>query len=105
METSIYQTLEKLGVTSKQSRVLFNNRTRDIDSLNVWKDSVSNVIYIDEFYIGNQTYIDDSLLSDEFFLLITGKPDYESERAAQRRFKSNLEIVLKSRTCSNELRK
>ena len=93
METSIYHTLEKLGVTSKQSRVLFNNRTRDIDSLNVWKDSVSGVIYIDEFYTGNQTYIDGSYIDDEVFELKTGKPDFERERDAQRRIKSNLKFV------------
>lgn len=45
MDTSIYETLKKLGVTSRQSRVLFNNRTRDVDNLNVWRDSVSGVIY------------------------------------------------------------
>ena len=65
METSIYHTLEKLGVTSKQTRELFNNRTRDIDNLNVWEDSISGVIYIDEFYTGNQTYIDGSYQNDK----------------------------------------
>jgi 2-polyprenyl-3-methyl-5-hydroxy-6-metoxy-1,4-benzoquinol methylase len=93
METSIYHTLKKLGVTSKQSRVLFNNRTRDIDSLNVWKDSVSGVIYIDEFYTGNQTYIDGSYVDDKVLELKTGKPDFERERDAQRRLKSNLKFV------------
>lgn len=93
METSIYHTLEKLGVTSKQSRVLFNNRTRDIDNLNVWKDSVSGVIYIDEFYTGDQTYIDGSYLDDKVLELKTGKPDFERERDAQRRLKSNLKFI------------
>ena len=93
METSIYHTLEKLGVTSKQTRELFNNRTRDNDNLNVWKDSISGVIYIDEFYTGNQTYIDGSYLNDKVLELKTGKPDFEKERDAQRRFKSNLKFV------------
>ena len=93
METSIYHTLEKLGVTSKQTRELFNNRTRDIDNLNVWKDSISGVIYIDEFYTGNQTYIDGSYQNDKDLELKTGKPDFEKERDAQRRFKSNLKFV------------
>jgi len=93
VETSIYHTLEKLGVTSKQTRELFNNRTRDIDNLNVWKDSISGVIYIDEFYTGNQTYIDGSYQNDKDLELKTGKPDFEKERDAQRRFKSNLKFV------------
>jgi hypothetical protein len=30
MTTTIFKTLEKLGLSSKQSIVLFNDRTRDI---------------------------------------------------------------------------
>jgi hypothetical protein len=44
MITTIFQTLEKLGLLSKQSRVLFNDKTRDVD----------------DFYIGNETYVDGS---------------------------------------------
>ena len=43
MTTTIFQTLEKLELSSKQSRVLFNDRTRDVDGLKVWKDSKSGV--------------------------------------------------------------
>ncbi len=50
MTNSIFQTLEKLGLTSKQSRVLYNDRTRDLENLKVWKDTNSGVIYIDDFY-------------------------------------------------------
>ena len=60
MTNSIFQTLEKLGLTSKQSRVLFNDRTRDVKNLKVWKDSNSGVIYIDDFYTGDEIYIDGS---------------------------------------------
>jgi hypothetical protein len=52
---SIFQTLEQLRLTSKQSRVLFNDRTRDEENLKVWKDSISEVIYIDDFYTGDET--------------------------------------------------
>jgi len=52
---SIFQTLEQLRLTSKQSRALFNDRTRDEENLKVWKDSISEVIYIDDFYTGDET--------------------------------------------------
>ena len=44
-QTSIFDTLSKLGLTSKESRFIFNNRTRDVDNLNVWKDSKWSHLY------------------------------------------------------------
>lgn len=93
MTTSIFQTLEKLGLTSKQSRVQFNDRTRDVENLKVWRDSNSGVIYIDDFYTGEETYIDGSYRKDKSVLLNTGKPDFERSADAQRRLKSNLKFV------------
>ena len=93
MTTSIFQTLVKLGLTSKQSRVLFNERTRDVDSLNVWKDSDSGVIYIDDFYIGDKTYVDGTYRDHKAVALKTGKPYFERDSDAQRRLASNLKFV------------
>ena len=93
MTTTILQTLEKLGLSSKQSRVLFNDRTRDVDGLKVWKDSKSGVIYIDDFYTGDDTYIDDSYRDNNPVELTTGKPGFERTVDAKRRVKSNLKFV------------
>ena len=93
MNTSIFQTLEKLGLTSKQSRVQFNDRTRDVENLRVWKDPSSGVIYIDDFYTGDETYIEGSYRKDKAGELETGKPDFERSTDAQRRLKSNLNLV------------
>ena len=57
--TGIFQTLKQLGLTSEQSRVLYNDRTRDIENLKVWKDSISGVIFIDDFYTGDETYVEE----------------------------------------------
>jgi len=91
--TGIFQTLEKLGLTSKQSRVLYNERTRDMENLKVWRDSNSGVVYIDDFYTGDETYIDGSYRDDKAVELKTGKPDFERDSDAQRRLKSNLKFV------------
>lgn len=91
--TGILQMLEQLGLTSKQSRVLYNNRTRDVENLKVWKDSISGVIFIDDFYTGNETYVDGVYRDDIAVELKTGKPDFQRTNDAQRRFKSNLKFV------------
>ena len=54
MESLIFKSLEKLKLTSLKTRKLYNSRTRDMDSIEVWKDEVSGVIYIDSFYTGNK---------------------------------------------------
>ncbi|MDA8543968.1 class I SAM-dependent methyltransferase [Gammaproteobacteria bacterium] len=90
---SIYKTLQKLELTSESTRVLFNNRTRDVDNLNVWKDTKSGVIYIDDFYAGEQTYIDGFYRDSELDTLEIGPTNYEQYTDSQRRFKKNLKFV------------
>ena len=73
---SIFSTLEKLGLASKESRVLFNNKTRDLSEVEVWKDTISGVIYIDKYYIG-----------DDFYKITEyEKGNYDRDRDVKRRF-------------------
>jgi hypothetical protein len=65
MTYSIFQTLKKLGLSSEQTREIYNNKTRDVNDVNVWKDSVSGVIYIDDFYTGDETYTEGSYRDEE----------------------------------------
>ena len=57
MADKIFQTLKKLGLSSEQTRILFSDSTRDVNNLKVWKDLESGVIYIDDFYTGDVTYM------------------------------------------------
>jgi cyclopropane fatty-acyl-phospholipid synthase-like methyltransferase len=54
--SKIFNLLESLGMTTNKTSELFANSTRDMDNLKVYKDSVSDVIYIDNFFIGDDTY-------------------------------------------------
>lgn len=90
---SIFEQLEKVGVVSKKSKVLYNERTRDVEGVNVWRDECSGVIYIDDFYTGDLTYIDGSYRRDEAVEMLAGRSDLEKMTDAQRRFKSCLKFV------------
>ena len=57
MKSSIFEILVKLGLTSKKTSNLFSQNTRDVKGLKVWKDTKSQIIYINNFYTGDQTYI------------------------------------------------
>lgn len=56
METAIFATLQRLGLSSDKTRELFASQTRDHDDLAVWRDRKSGVIFIDRFYVGDQSY-------------------------------------------------
>ena len=82
--SSIFLTLEKLGLTSKESRILFSNRTRDLNKVDVWKDKLSGVIYIDSHYIG-----------DDFYKITEyQKSNYERECDVNRRFNKYGKFVI-----------
>ena len=93
MHPSIFRSLKKLGLTSEQTREIYNNKTRDANDLNVWKDSISGVIYIDDFYTGDETYTEGSYRDQGCDDLGIAKPEFEADADAQRRFNSNLKFV------------
>jgi len=81
---SIFETLKLLGLSSEKTREIYSYKTRDVDPLTVYKDTKSGVIFIDDFYIGEQiyesgTYRQEELVSAEF-------PDLEAKQDAHRRY-------------------
>jgi 2-polyprenyl-3-methyl-5-hydroxy-6-metoxy-1,4-benzoquinol methylase len=93
VKTSIFETLEKLNLTSIETRTLYSNRTRDVENLKVWRDEVSGVIYIDDFYTGDETYTEGTYREEEGLNFQTGKRDYEEITDSTRKFESNLNFV------------
>ena len=86
MKSSILKTLENLKLTSNKTRKLYSSRTRDVDNLKVWKDEVSGVIFIDDYYTGDESYISGSYRDDRSILSQTGKGSFEEDNDATRRF-------------------
>ncbi len=93
MKTKIFETLEQLGMTSFESREVFNSRTRDVEGLTVWRDAVSGVIYIDEFYTGNNTYVGGEYRDREALSIGFGKADYEQHVDNERRYLNTLKFI------------
>ena len=54
---NIFSLLESFGLTSQDTVQVLSNSTRDIKNLKVYKDSISDVIFIDDYYIGDSEYI------------------------------------------------
>ena len=51
----IFNLLKKYGLTSDRSQQILS-KTRDNDNLKVFRDKLSGVIYIDNFFVGNEVY-------------------------------------------------
>lgn len=75
----IFDTLWDLGLAAAETRERFADRTRDVDPLAVWRDTVSEVIYIDDYYVGESTYVSGD------YRLAKGYPHYERFTDMQRR--------------------
>ena len=56
--TKIFKLLESMNLTSNETKKVLSNSTRDIKQLKVYKDSSSDLIYIDDFFIGDHVYRD-----------------------------------------------
>ena len=79
----ILETLQRLGLTSDATTEVLSRKTRDNNNLKVMKDSLSGVIYIDGFYVGNDEYISGEYRNEKLDLHST--PDFERLCDAKRR--------------------
>ena len=93
MATKIFNYLKKLGLTSLETKKLYSSKTRDVDNLKVWRDEKSGVIFIDEYFTGQDTYISGLYRDEKVVQLKTGEPNFERKKDAERRFNSHLKYV------------
>ena len=93
MKNTIFETLTTLGLTSLETREIFNDRTRDIEGLVVYRDSDSGVIYIEDFSTSDEIY-EDGLYRDDIRVVHNlSEPNYEREKDLERRFNAFLPYV------------
>jgi 2-polyprenyl-3-methyl-5-hydroxy-6-metoxy-1,4-benzoquinol methylase len=89
----ILSLLENLGLTSSETKHIFANRTRDREDVKVWQDAISKVIFIDDFYVGENEYI-----SGDWRKSI-GQPDLEEFSDYTRRKNSFEQFYVGKKIC------
>lgn len=84
IQSEIKLDLLKVGAIDERRIECFSNRTRDNSSLKVYRDIGSKVIFIDDYYVGDQQYIKGEYRKeyDSDYLL---KQDYEDVVDTKRR--------------------
>lgn len=86
MKNSIRTTLNTLGLVSEKTIMNFNKGTRDNEEVVVKIDNLSGVIFIDDFYVGDNTYEEGNYRNDKKILNLAGGEHYEALIDANRRF-------------------
>lgn len=61
---NISDTLLRIGAIKKENIDVFYSKTRDVNNLKVFRDRASKVIFIDNFYIGDEIYINGEWLKE-----------------------------------------
>ncbi len=90
---NIFNLLQKYGLTSQNSREVISKKTRDNDNLKVFRDRMSGVIYIDNFFIGNQVYESGKYRERK------GDPSYERNIDCERRTKYFKQFYIGKKIC------
>lgn len=98
-KTKIRESLQRLGAIKSQNVEVFSNNTRDNKNLTVYRDKVSKVIFIDEYYIGDDEYQSGKYRSQPKSLVkLTGR-DYEDVMDSERRFNSYRQFIVGKTIC------
>ena len=56
MSNDVYSDLVSLNLTSDETAELFSKQTRDCPSVDVWRDKFSGIVFIKDFYVGDNAY-------------------------------------------------
>jgi len=84
----IFQLLESMNLASEETKNIFSESTRDVEGLNVYRDSKSEIIYIDDFFVGNEIYNSGSYRLAQS----ASSADYEDIKDSKRRSKDFLNL-------------
>jgi len=90
IQSKISDTLLRIGAIKKENLEIFSNKTRDNNCLTVFRDSMSKVIYIDDFYVGEKIYESGSYRNEFNQSSIR---DFEDVTDSDRRFNSYKQFI------------
>lgn len=95
----IRTTLMKIGAIKSERISLFSNGTRDNPSISVYRDTVSGVIFIDDFYVGDEEYLTGQYRAEPQPLATLYKPNYEDITDSERRYEAYRQLTAGKYIC------
>ena len=96
--SSIRETLNRIGAISDDHVELFSSKTKDNPNLNVYRDTISNVIFIDN-YLGDNEYVCGEYRNQPKSLIKSSGRDYEDITDSERRYNSYRQFLTAKDIC------
>ncbi len=97
--TKIRDTLLRLGAIKDENIDIFSENTRDRDDIIVYKDNKSQVIFIDEHYVGDKEYESGSYRNQLEPLMSHTNADLEDLLDTERRYKKYRQFIVNKQIC------
>lgn len=85
-KSKVRSDLASVGAIQAERLEIFSTRTRDNPSLNVYRDRISKVIFIDDYYVGKDEYVSGEYRKIPKPLTAVANRDYEDLLDSERRF-------------------
>lgn len=98
-KTSIRETLNRIGAIKDIRVELLSRKTRDNPNLNVYRDSASNVIFVDDYYVGDDEYARGDYRRQINSQIRKNGIDYEEVADSKRRFESYYQFIANKDIC------
>ena len=96
---SIRETLNRIGAIIDDRVELFSSKTRDNQNLNVYRDTISKVIFIDNHYVSNSEYVSGEYRKQPKPLIKSAGTDYEDITDSERRYNSYRQLITAKDIC------
>ena len=97
--SKIRDTLLRLGAIKNEHVEIFSKNTRDKNNLVVYKDNKSKVIFIDEYYVGDNEYKSGDYRTKPDPLMPSTNVDLEDLLDTQRRYKKFEQFITNKNIC------
>jgi SAM-dependent methyltransferase len=91
----ILDTLKRLGLAHDRTIEVLSKNTRDVKDVTVLRDTVSKVIFIDGYYVGDETYMSGVYRTGD----INAAQSYENIADSERRFDEYKQFVIGKNIC------
>ncbi len=97
--STIRETLNRIGAINENRIELLSGSTRDNPNLKVFRDLISDVIFIEDYYVGDEEYISGEYRNRAKQPSASSNQDYEDIVDSERRFKSYRQFILDKSIC------
>jgi SAM-dependent methyltransferase len=97
--SKIRETLLRIGAIREDRIKLFSAKTRDRDRLNVYIDGASEVIFIDDYYVGDGEYVRGEYRNKPKPLMKAAGRDHEDAADSERRHRVYRQFTIAKTIC------